>query len=38
MTAACGFPTLRLVRVRIGNYRMGAFNAGEVIPLENIEV
>jgi 23S rRNA pseudouridine2457 synthase len=38
MTAACGFPTLRLVRVRIGNYRMDAFIPGEVIPLESIEV
>lgn len=38
MTAAAGLPTLRLVRVRIGNYKMIAFNSGEVIPLEKIEV
>tara|TARA_B110000046_G_scaffold88676_2_gene96840 strand:+ start:83614 stop:84183 length:570 start_codon:yes stop_codon:yes gene_type:complete len=38
MTAAVGLPTLRLVRVRIGNYKMKDFNSGEVIPLEKIEV
>jgi 23S rRNA pseudouridine2457 synthase len=38
MTAAVGFPTLRLVRVRIGNYKMESFTSGEVIPLEKIEV
>ncbi|MGB8373831.1 MAG: pseudouridine synthase [Salegentibacter sp.] len=30
MTAAVGFPTLRLVRVRIGNEKLGAMQAGEV--------
>ncbi|MDA9312785.1 pseudouridine synthase [Vicingaceae bacterium] len=38
MTAAVGLPTLRLVRVRIGNYKMEGFNSGEVIVLEKIEV
>jgi len=38
MTAAVGLPTLRLVRVRIGKYRMEHFNSGEVIPLDKIEV
>ena len=32
MTAAVGFPTLRLVRVRIGNIHLGDLNAGEVLP------
>ena len=30
MTAAVGFPTLRLVRVRIGNEHLGRMQAGEV--------
>ncbi|MHA6281021.1 pseudouridine synthase [Salinimicrobium sp. CAU 1759] len=30
MTAAVGFPTLRLVRVRIGNEYLGKMDAGEV--------
>lgn len=30
MTAAVGFPTLRLVRVRIGNIELGDFQPGEV--------
>ena len=29
MTAAVGFPTLRLVRVRIGNWELGALQPGE---------
>lgn len=29
MTAAVGFPTLRLVRVRIGEYELGALQPGE---------
>lgn len=36
MTAAVGFPTLRLVRVRIGNYKLETMSIGEVIPLENL--
>jgi 23S rRNA pseudouridine2457 synthase len=31
MTAAVGFPTLRLVRVRIGNVHLSKLQAGEVI-------
>lgn len=31
MTAAVGFPTLRLVRVRIGNINLDGLSAGEVI-------
>lgn len=34
MTAAVGFPTLRLVRVRIGPYTIGTMNAGEVREIE----
>lgn len=30
MTAAVGFPTLRLVRVRIGNISLGALQSGQV--------
>jgi 23S rRNA pseudouridine2457 synthase len=30
MTATVGFPTLRLVRVRIGNVHLGNLKAGEV--------
>ena len=34
MTAAAGFPTLRLVRVRIGNIHLGDLKAGEVREVE----
>jgi 23S rRNA pseudouridine2457 synthase len=30
MTAKVGYPTLRLVRVRIGEYRLGKMNPGEI--------
>lgn len=33
MTAMVGFPTLRLIRVRIGNITIDEMNAGEVIPI-----
>jgi 23S rRNA pseudouridine2457 synthase len=33
MTAAVGLPTLRLVRVRIGNYRLGDLAAGAWVEL-----
>jgi 23S rRNA pseudouridine2457 synthase len=35
MTAAVGFPTLRLVRVRIGSIYLNDLQAGEVIAVEN---
>jgi len=38
MTAAVGFPTLRLIRVRISNIHLGDLPAGEVIELDSIEV
>ena len=36
MTAAVGFPTLRLVRVRIGNEKLGKMEAGEVKEIEKV--
>ena len=38
MTAAAGFPTLRLVRVRIGNILLGDLKAGEVKEVEGFEI
>ena len=37
MTAAVGFPTLRLVRVRIGNVYLDDLQSGEVIEVENLQ-
>jgi len=37
MTAAVGFATLRLVRVRIGNIHIDNMNAGDVIKLDNFD-
>jgi len=37
MTAAVGFPTLRLVRVRIGNEKLEGMDSGEVIELEKFD-
>jgi len=37
MTAAVGFPTLRLVRVRIGHIHIENMLAGDVIPLVNLD-
>ena len=34
MTAAVGFPTLRLVRVRIGNEHLGKMETGEVVEVD----
>jgi 23S rRNA pseudouridine2457 synthase len=34
MTAAVGFPVLRLIRVRIGHVRLGALLPGEVLEVE----
>ena len=36
MTAAVGFPTLRLFRVRIGDFYLGNMVAGEVIEVESL--
>jgi 23S rRNA pseudouridine2457 synthase len=38
MTAAVGFPTLRLVRVRIGNVYLNDLQAGEVLEVESFEI
>jgi 23S rRNA pseudouridine2457 synthase len=38
MTAAVGFPTLRLVRVRIGNVHLNDLQAGEVKEVENFQI
>jgi 23S rRNA pseudouridine2457 synthase len=38
MTAAVGFPTLRLVRVRIGNEKLEGMDAGEVIELSEFSL
>ena len=35
MTAAVGFPTLRLIRIRIGNLYLGDLKAGEVKEVHN---
>ena len=38
MTAAIGFPTLRLIRVRIGNIELGGLKSGEVIEVDKLDV
>jgi 23S rRNA pseudouridine2457 synthase len=38
MTAAAGFPTLRLVRVRIGEIHLGDLKAGEVKEVERFAI
>ena len=38
MTAAVGFPTLRLVRVRVGNIFLNDLKAGEVVEVEEFFV
>ncbi|MFY9242333.1 MAG: pseudouridine synthase [Polaribacter sp.] len=36
MTAAVGYPTLRLIRVRIGEIKLGNLNVGEVREVSNL--
>lgn len=38
MTAAVGFPTLRLVRVRIGNVHLNGLQAGEVKEVSDFQI
>ena len=35
MTAVVGFPTLRLVRIRIGGLQIGTLSPGKVIEVNN---
>ncbi|MBU3822862.1 pseudouridine synthase [Flavobacteriaceae bacterium XHP0103] len=35
MTSAVGFPTLRLVRVRVGNIHLNDMDVGEVLPVKS---
>jgi len=37
MTSAVGFPTLRLVRVRVGNITLGDLKQGQVLEIKSIE-
>ncbi|WP_426059327.1 pseudouridine synthase [Hymenobacter sp. B1770] len=37
MTAAVGFPTLRLIRVRVGSLHLGAMQPGEVVEVQTFE-
>ena len=38
MTAAAGFPTLRLVRAKIGNYELRDLQPGDVVEIEPEQV
>jgi 23S rRNA pseudouridine2457 synthase len=38
MTSAVGFPTLRLVRVRIGNVYLNELKSGEVIEIADSQI
>jgi 23S rRNA pseudouridine2457 synthase len=38
MTAAVGFPTLRLVRIRVGNLHLQNLKAGEVLEIDKYGV
>jgi 23S rRNA pseudouridine2457 synthase len=38
MTSAVGFPTLRLVRVRVGNIHLNDLKAGKVIEVIDFDV
>jgi 23S rRNA pseudouridine2457 synthase len=38
MTAAVGFPTLRLIRVRIGNIHLNDLEAGEVLEVSDFQI
>ncbi|WGD34506.1 pseudouridine synthase [Olleya sp. YS] len=37
MTSAVGFPTLRLVRIRVGNIYLEDLSVGAVLPIENLK-
>jgi len=38
MTSSVGFPTLRLVRVRVGEYHLNRMEMGEVNELKKLEI
>lgn len=38
MTAAVGFPTLRLIRIRIGNIHLNGLKSGEVLEVPNFSL
>ena len=38
MTAAVGFPTLRLVRIRVGNIHLQNLKAGEVLEVTDFQI
>lgn len=38
MTAAAGFPTLRLIRVRIGDVKLNSLEAGQVIEVDKFDI
>ena len=38
MTAAVGFPTLRLVRVRVGAILLNDLKAGEVLEISDFQI
>ena len=38
MTSAVGFPTLRLVRIRVGNLLLNDLNAGEVLEVTDFQI
>lgn len=38
MTSAVGFPTLRLVRIRVGNQYLNDLKAGEVLEVSDFEL
>jgi 23S rRNA pseudouridine2457 synthase len=38
MTAAVGFPTLRLIRVRIGGVHLNDLQVGEVVKVAHFEI
>lgn len=38
MTAAVGFPTLRLVRIQLLHWQIGAMQPGEIVEIEGVEI
>ena len=38
MTAAIGFPTLRLVRVRIGDFHLGSMEVGDLVTINSLQI